>query len=296
MKEPVASKPSTESLYDRIAPTALMVAHRRSFTDIPYAQEIFKELERGEGVIPAELLTPKIAPQIEARYKLLSRFIRESGVTQIFEMAAGFSPRGLDMTDNPEVEYIESDLPNVSLQKRKIIETLIPSGRPNLHLMTVDATDAVTTQVTASIFDTTKPLAVVNEGLLRYLNFAEKAKVAKNVHVLLERFGGVWITPDITFKKTLEAENVASNGQVEKIHKLTGINTDHNRFDSVDDARRFFENLGFIVESHSFMEVIDELTSPQRLSQSRAEVEALLKDPVVFVMKLAHVSTPGVGV
>jgi O-methyltransferase involved in polyketide biosynthesis len=286
MIEPIPQS-TAESPYDKIGPTAIMVAHRRTFTDIPYSQAIFKELEREKGVIPAELMTPKIAPQIEARYKLLSRLIQESGATQIFELAAGFSPRGLDMTDNPEVAYVESDLPSMSLQKEKIIDVLIPGGRPNLHLRTADATDAVTVQITTSLFDRAKPIAVVNEGLLRYLNFDEKAKVARNVHLLLERFGGVWITPDITFKKTLEAENAASNGQVTKIHTLTGINTDSNRFDSVDDARRFFENLGFTVESHSFMEVIDALVSPQRLGQSREEVEALLKDPVVFIMRLA---------
>ena len=31
------------------------------------------------------------------------------------------------------------------------------------------------------------------------LNFKEKTKVAKNVYTLLKKFGGVWITPDITF-------------------------------------------------------------------------------------------------
>ena len=36
------------------------------------------------------------------------------------------------------------------------------------------------------------------------------------------------------------------------------------------------------------MEVIDELTSWQKLGQTREDVEALLRDPVVFVMRLKH--------
>ncbi len=291
MKEPLITKSTSETPYDKIAPTALMVAHRRTFTDIPYSQEIFAELEKllqsnGEETLPAELMTSNIAPQIEARYKLISRSIKESGITQIFELAAGFSPRGLEMTDNSSIEYVETDLRNVSSQKSAIVDHITGVQRPNLHFEVANALDLDALQKAVSHLDQTKPIAIVNEGLLRYLTLEEKARVARNIHVLLEKYGGVWITPDITFGKTIEAENTASNGQVEIIHQLTGINTDRNRFESVEEAQRFFENLGFKIEIHSFMEAKDDLNSPQRLGQSKDKVDALLKDPVIFVMKL----------
>jgi O-methyltransferase involved in polyketide biosynthesis len=291
MKEPIIPN---ESLHEIAGPTALMVAHRRTFTDIPYSQAIFTELEKlrqSQGVkfIPAELMTSKIAPQIEARYKLINRYIQESGVKQIFEIAAGFSPRGLNMTDNPDIEYVESDLLGMSSQKKVIVETLISksiiNNKPNLHLETANALDLGSLQTASSHLDPTKPIAIVNEGLLRYLNFDEKTKAAKNIHCLLEKFGGLWITPDITLKRAVVAENITTNGQIDKVHKLNKINIDFNCFESVNDAQRFFENLGFTVERHSFMEAIDELASPQRLGQSKGEVEALFKDPVVFVMR-----------
>ena len=133
----------------------------------------------------------------------------------------------------------------------------------------------------------------MNEGLLRYLSFKEKAVVARNIHFLLSQFGGVWITPDITLANIIKVENSVTQNQTEKAHALVGTNVENNSFESIEKAQEFFENLGFTVERHSFMEVIDELVSPKRLGQTQQEVGALLKDPCVFVMRIK--STPVAG-
>jgi hypothetical protein len=98
--------------YDSISATAWQIAHRRTFTDIPYSQEIFDEFERilseqGRSDIPEELISPQIAPQIKARYKLVSRLLVENSVQQVLEIATGLSPRGLQMTNNSNIEYVE---------------------------------------------------------------------------------------------------------------------------------------------------------------------------------------------
>lgn len=49
----------------------------------------------------------------------------------------------------------------------------------------------------------------------------------------------------------------------------------------------FFENLGFSVERHSFLEVMGELTSPEKLDISPQEAEKMIEPAVVFVMRLA---------
>ena len=68
------------SAYERIAPTAWIVAYRRTFTDIPFSQEIFQELdairEKQGTKIPEDVRTPELTPQLEARYKLLNRLLR----------------------------------------------------------------------------------------------------------------------------------------------------------------------------------------------------------------------------
>jgi len=47
----------------------------------------------------------------------------------------------------------------------------------------------------------------------------------------------------------------------------------------------FFENLGFSIERHSFMEVCDDLVSPKILNLPDEQVKAVLEDAVVYVMR-----------
>lgn len=275
--------------YESISSTAWTVAHRRTFTDIPYSQEIFDEFERilldqGSAEIPEELVSPQIAPQIEARYKLVSRLIRENSVHQVLEIATGLSPRGLEMTSDSNVEYVEVDLATMMSHKKKIVGALGSNG--NLHLEIGNALDLDSLKAAVAVLDQTKPLGIVHEGLLRYFNFDEKAIIARNIHSLLELFGGVWITPDITLRTVLNVASTEDRDQIEKVGQLVGINIDQNRFENVDEAQKFFEDLAFTIERRRFTEVMDELVSPARLGQTRQQVEALIGGAYVFVMRI----------
>jgi len=275
--------------YESISSTAWTVAHRRTFTDISYSQEIFDEFQRilldqGSSEIPEELVSPQIAPQIEARYKLVSRLIKENSIRQVLEIATGLSPRGLEMTNDPTVEYVEVDLPTMMSHKKKIVGALGSKG--NLHLEIGNALDLDSLKAAVAILDQTRPLGIVHEGLLRYFNFDEKAKIARNIHYLLELFGGVWITPDITLKTVLNVASTEDRNQIEKVGQLIGINIDGNRFENVEAAQKFFEELDFTIERHRFTEVMNELVSPARLGQTRQQVEALIDGAYVFVMRI----------
>lgn len=279
------------SAYDSISPTAWSIAYRRTFSDIPYSKEIFAELEKIRIAsqlpdIPEEWKTSGIAPQFEARYKLVNRLLDKTGINQILEAASGLSPRGLAMTANPAIEYIEVDLPNIISQKKMIAATIL-GGRPrsNLHLEAGDALDLAGLKAATSSFDPDKPIAVVNEGLLRYLSFDQKAAYAKNVLSLLNRYGGVWITPDITLRETMEREDVVAKGNNARIKTVTGVDIDKNRFENVQQAKNFFEDLGFAVEVHSLLEIINELKSPKAIGQTQKETEYIIGAMVTFVMR-----------
>lgn len=279
------------NIYERISPTAWSVAYRRTFSDIPYSQEIFEEMEKirvknGDPELPKELKTPEISPQLEARYKLVNNLLRETGAEQIIEVASGFSPRGLELSSNKNIEFVEVDLAGIMSQKQKIATAIKNEELPsNLHLEVGNALDLASLETAIKYFKSDKPIAVVNEGLMRYLNFEQKSAYAKNVHSLLKRFGGVWITPDITLKGIMDRENAIAKNKNKRIKKITGINIDLNCFENVDQAQEFFENLGFTIERHNFLEVVNELASPQRIGLPREEVEATLKPTFVFVMR-----------
>lgn len=276
--------------YEKISPTAWLVARQRSFTDIPYAQEFLRELEKimkethsaDEREKLDKLIDPQFSPVIEARYKLANRLLRKSGVRQVLELASGFSPRGLDLTKDPSMEYVEVDLPGVMKEKHIIIDALMVDSdiqpHANLHLEEGDAFSSDDLMRASAIFKK-ENVAVINEGFLTYYDLEKKARAAKNIRELLGYFGGIWITPDLSlFPAGARAINAP-------LKDLTGIDKLKVGFESEDAAREFFESQGFDVESHPFSEVSDELASPRELGFSKEEVIEILGPRTVFVMK-----------
>ena len=121
-------------------------------------------------------------------------------------------------------------------------------------------------------FDTAKPLAIVNEGLLRYLTFDEKAQVATNIKHLLKRFGGVWISGDGGNKASRhrQSKNIADFNTT--LMRTTRRNDISNAFEDRKHFQEFFGDLGFTVEFHEYTEVQHKLSSPQKLGLTDEEV------------------------
>lgn len=276
----------------RISPTAWTVAHGRTFSDIPFSKEIFAEVQRigVEGVdaeTVKELTSVDLAPRFEARYKMLNHLIQKSGVNQVFEVASGLTPRGIEMTEASMADvYVELDLPGIMRTKREIVAAIYKnlgheSGK--LFLEEGSALELEDMRAAAAHFDSAKPIAVIMEGFLRYLDFSTKALVAKNTHSILGHFGGVWITTDITLKGTRRHEReVDRRGYVQQ---TAGIDMEENMFDSADAAQEFFEKLGFVVERHTLGEVVREMVSPARLNLPLSDIQTRLSKSFAFVMR-----------
>lgn len=273
--------------YREIIPTAILTAYPRTFSDIPYSQETFDELQRHYGEIDESLIVDRLAVELEARSKLLNKLLAETGVSQVLELAAGFSSRGLVFTSQPDTEYVELDLPDLADLKTRIIGNIahIPD---NLHILGGNALRSSDFDVASQHFDENKPIAVVNEGLLRYLTFDEKAQVANNIRELLERFGGVWISGDGATKSFRDSQNKNVPGMNTTLMNTTKRNDVGNAFESQEHFRDFFGNLGFVVEFHNYTEVQGELSSPSRLGLSDEEVSDKLlayASAIVFRLK-----------
>lgn len=284
--------------YDGVIPTGWLTAYGRTFSDIPYCTEMFEELEAmrsktDSAPILEEMKDTKLAPQFESRHKLLNTLVGRTGIKQVLEIAAGLSTRGLEFTEDESVTYVELDLPNMMADKRTVLSSLVEKGtirkRQNLFIEDGSAVDLVNLQNAAKHFDTTQPIVIINEGLLRYLSFEDKTKYAENVRSLLANYGGAWITSDISLPKVFYKEDDIMAVRRKRISEITGINVADNLFKDEEDAKLFFNDLGFEVESHSFLEVIDQLTTPEALNMAQDYVEAINASAVVFVMKLQEI-------
>jgi O-methyltransferase involved in polyketide biosynthesis len=278
--------------YGRISPTAWSVAYGRTFSDVAYAQEIFDELdsllgEQGRKAIPGGLKYREVAVQFEARYKLINIYLRENSATQILEIASGLTPRGLEFARDRGVLYVEFDLPDIIDQKDRIISSLANKGvvsKPeNLHLEKGNALSYPELVNACSHFEKGKPVAVVTEGLMRYLDFKEKAQLAKNVSALLKDRGGVWITSDT---QVLSNRTESMQKSTDEFSKSVGRNIERNYFSDPGHAMAFFKDLGFEVESHSFAEAAGQLASPKRLDLDEQRVAENINARNLFVMSL----------
>ncbi|MFA5796682.1 MAG: class I SAM-dependent methyltransferase [Candidatus Woesearchaeota archaeon] len=283
------SREVKDEYYNSIIPTAWLTAYRRTFTDIPFSREIFERLDKLQKTrgypITEEMKAAQLSPQMEARYKLVNHLLKEQRAEQILEIAAGFTSRGMELSRNTAT-YVEFDLPQVIEEKQRIINKIDHKGFSNLHLVAGNVLNLNSLIKATTYFDKKKPLIIINEGLLRYLNFEEKAIVARNIHYILEQFNGTWITPDITLKSVMYNENKNVKTHNTLIQRMTKINTDQNRFDTEKEAEQFFKKQGFSIERHNYLEVRDQLISPKILSIPDDVVEEMISFPIAYVLKI----------
>src|SRR5699024_244936 len=105
-------------------------------------------------------------------------------------------------------------------------------------------------------------VAIINEGLLRYLTFDEKEIVAQNIFDMLVKHGGIWITSDVTPKKFITSQNEALQDFNKNLSTITSRNNLNDRFENIEHVKEFFGKIGFeVIEVHKFKEIKDELFS-----------------------------------
>lgn len=183
------------TFFNKISPTALLVTYARQFSDIPYVEEI-SELVKAQSVVEQYAANgiedlKYFAPVMEARYKATNRLLTQFGCRQILELASGLLPRGMVMSENPEITFVESDLPLMIGQKRALVDRLMVT-RPNLHFAAIDVTaNPSQFPLNADYLRSSEPIAIACEGLLQYLTLPEKQQVFANVRQMLQQYGGV---------------------------------------------------------------------------------------------------------
>lgn len=278
--------------HTKVAPTAWGVAYLRTLSDVPFATEMFDALEAdlAETGQPSPAWNGDrdyLAPQLEARYKLIDKLIKAAGNRQILELAAGIATHGMALgLEDPDLKYVELDLPAVADKKRMLLTGLGVSLPAGLTVVDGDALIQDDIWNATQAFDRSKPVTVMNEGLLRYLDFDQKAQVARNIRGVLEVFGGVWITPDSNLRAAMLREDEKATDHTARVARSTGIDIAANAFESQEASVKFYEDLGFDVEVRSFLEVSDELVSPEKVGMSPDDVRHLNEPIVAYLMRL----------
>lgn len=267
--------------FESISPTAILTAYPRTLTDIPYSKEIFDELSKRVNVTD-NLINDLLAVTSEARYKLIDKILNQYDYKQVIEIASGYSQRGIIFAKKG-INYIEFDLESVCNIKKEIINSI--TGMPkDLHIISGNALNLDDLKECEKYLDKNKEIAIIHEGLFRYLTFEEKEKVARNIYYFLKKYGGIWATCDVTPKKFLVNQNNTNPTLNKNISKSTSRNDLNDRFDNEEHIRDFFGKIGFSVEIHHYNEVKNELTSPKFLNIT--DIDERLDSAIVGVFKV----------
>lgn len=236
--------------YSTISPSALSLLLMKGYTNIPYARET-AALMQGPEVFDLDFDNKDFwfwirVMHFEARYWSIDQLLQQTGCYNIFELSSGYSLRGLDLcSHHSDIHYIDTDLPAVVSEKKQLMQQLQLTERIKGHWETV-ALNALYAGEFAQMVDgfASGPLAIINEGLLMYLNEDEKIQLCKNIHSTLKQRGGFWITADVYVKhsETMRASLPQSNAEAAFMeqHQI-----EQNKFDSYPAALQFFESQGF---------------------------------------------------
>ena len=132
----------------------------------------------GQGaMVPLELAGgPTLEHFLLARHRiidhLLDQAVADGTVGQVVELAAGLSPRGLELTRrHPDLTYVEVDLPQMAARKQEVLRRKGADASRH-RAVTADVLDdrAFSAVFTgrSSMLDPARGTAVVTEGLLNY--------------------------------------------------------------------------------------------------------------------------------
>lgn len=276
--------------YAKISPTAKVVSYFRKFSDIPFTNdvvELFSKEPAYQEIIDSLTIDDSfnpIAPMLELRYKSIQNFITKNNYSQVLELASGIAMRGLNMTKDPNMVYVETDLKSINEEKLAIIDKIKTKYNiktlSNLFFHQANALSYFELEQTLKHFNNNKPLVIVNEGLLQYLDKNEKSLVAKNIHKLLSEFNGCWVTPDLSSVSQMHGMGDKDKYKkfIDIFAKATSRNFEQTAFLDDKDIDLFFDDLGFTVDK------IPQLTADINLSTLPKEQSDLYQE----ANKLAH--------
>ena len=138
---------------------------------------------------------PQLKDFLLARHKLIDLHLQQaidSGkVTQIIEIAAGLSPRGLRFAKKygNKITYIEADLEGMANRKRQLIGDIIDNKHH--QIVTIDALADEGYQSLAEIsqkFSKDQGVAIITEGLINYFDENNVSSMWKRFAKTLTQF------------------------------------------------------------------------------------------------------------
>jgi len=241
--------------FSSISPSARWMILWKGYTKIPFAREVAELLEYPNNYIPdfkkRDYTFWASTVGLENRYWSIDQLLNDLTIKNILEISSGYSFRSLDYTQRKPVHYIDTDLPDVIAAKKEFVNHLTKDGfntKGKLELLPLNALDEKNFHELIGLFPKGE-VAIVNEGLLVYLDKQEKSKLCSIIHDILMERGGYWITADIGLKNKDQKLGLKFNDKIMEFNKQH--DTEGKSFESFKEAEMFFKDMGFVIDKEA---------------------------------------------
>lgn len=241
--------------FNSISPSAKSLLLMKGHTNIPFARQT------AELIVFPEKYNPDFTKKdmtfwartlhFENRYWSIDQLLSDLPVKNILELSSGFSFRGLETVKQKGFHYIDTDLPDVVEMKKKFITALKNDSiniKGKLELIPLNALDENQFHEIVNRFPEGE-IAIVNEGLLMYLDTNEKEKLCSIIREILKERGGYWITADIYIKNKKENLNLKIDKKTKEFFEQHSI--EDKKFENFEDAEAFFTRMGFQIDKEA---------------------------------------------
>ncbi len=158
----------------------------------PFGSQMAKKPVPKEMVEQVKKLAPAYMVLLESRFQAMNRLIESRKEVQVADLPCGYSSRGIRMSRQGKT-YYGLDLPAVTDAIGPATESIIGKN-DGIRYQAVDATNYESLEASFSSF--THDLMFTTEGLLMYFSQSELDEVCFNIHRLLQKYGGSWVTTD----------------------------------------------------------------------------------------------------
>jgi hypothetical protein len=260
--------------YSAISPSAYALLMMKGHTNIPFARQaaaLLESVSKGQDMFISDFGLGSAnywitVMHFESRYWSIDQLLDDQPYTNILELSSGFSFRGLALSRRQPVFYIDTDLEGVIAGKQRFVDALIEGGPAPGHyeLQPLNVLDPAAFKKIVARFPP-GPIAIVNEGLLVYLDNAEKEILCQNIRDCLLTRGGCWITADVYLQRQAGDPSPVQNDASRQWHEQHKI--EEKKFNSFQEAQSFFQRMGFAVDKEARPNY-DRLSSLARLREA----------------------------
>lgn len=231
---------------------------------------------------------------IETRFETTENYFRRSGFHQLMDLPCGYTSRGLRLAGK-NFRYYGFDLPAVIDEFLPAVTNFLsPEDMKSVHYSSVDATNY--DSLRNALKGAEGEILITTEGMLMYFTQQELEEVFRNIHKILDEFGGRWITLDRQLSsKTDEIQKVilknlteSSSEIIRKSLKASSLDIPDNVLFADDEAltKKFISDMGFDLTLEPVKNYIPErLHSLDELpEEQKTSIRRILESMYYYVM------------